>query len=450
MLLLTAFAVLDFYLIHTDLLQPTNPHLPQVFSPTKFEGSRHLVLSPRGAPNHPPLLPPRKARIANEFNLSSATFIYDSPAVSPSQSSPRRLEIFRNLGKGKGIQGFGYGEVGFEPGAILAAAHYLCTYIDRSPFWSYLPRGASEHGEQQQRLSFYLPTLLEQQKALQQGPSQNAGVADGRVNVIFNPYRQVAAVAVPSLSTLFKVHKQSVPLKHVLSTQPQVKIVPEFEHLQASRDADCPIVSLGKDMHFVLVDVSVAPNMLAALTPSPGAAKSLDEHIALDAEPGWGGSAFKSGLLGSVWYIRGKKDEVKGEATIENLRCRVFGDISAWEEEGLGSAAGALGGWLAVAGAEKAESATSAEGLADDVKALKVEDGGKDAEGGAEVTPTQSAKDKVERKVFGIQTGMEIQRNSTIAVEIDVLVDKGGNRRLGGMVVSGRANFETKGEILGV
>jgi len=269
------------------------------------------------------------------------------------------------------------------------------------------------------------------------------------VNIVFNPYRQVAAVAVPSISSFFKVHKQRVPLKHVLDTQPQVKIVPELDQLKASIGVGCPIISLGKDMHFILVDVSAAPNMLAALTPSPGTAKSLDEHITLDEEPGWGVSAFKTGLIGSVWYIRGKKDEIKGEATIENLRCRVFGDVSAWEEDGLGSAAAALGGWLSLDGPDKAADKPSTEVLAEGVKALKVEESAKDADGGTELTPTPSAKDRVERKVFGIQTGIEIGRNSTIAVEVDALVDQGGKRRLGGMVVSGRANFETKGELLG-
>ena len=423
--------------------------LQQVFSPTKFEGSRHLVVSPRGPPNHPPLLPPRKARIAAEFNLSSATYIYDSPAYSPDQPTPRRLEIYKNLGTGKGVANYGWSEVGFEPGAILAAAHYLCTYIDRSPLWSHLPRGATEPEHEQHRLSFYLPTLQEHQQALHPGLASSTAKADGRVNIVFNPYRQVAAVAVPSISSFFKVHKQQVPLKHILATQPQVKIVPELEQLKASREAGCPVISLGKDMHFTLVDVSAAPNMLAALTPSPGAAKSLDDHVALDDEPGWGASAFQTGLVGSVWYIRGKKDEIKGEATIENLRCRVFGDVSAWEEDGLGSAAAALGGWLSLDAANKAEAGASAEGLADGVKALKVEDSTKDDDSGAEMTPTQSAKDRVERKVFGIQTGVEVGRNSTIAVEVDVLVDRVGRRRLGGMVVSGRANFETKGELLG-
>ncbi len=434
---------LPYYTTHKFRIADHRLH--QVFSPTKFEGSRHLVLSVRGPPNHPPFVPSRKARIAAEFNLSSATYIYDYLVFPPNQPTPRRLEIYKNLGDGKGNEGYGWSQVGFEPGAILAAAHYLCTYIDRSPFWSHLPRGASEN-EQQQRLSFYLPTLQDHQRELQVPTTAST---DGRVNVVFNPYRQVAAVAVPSASTLFRMHENGVSLKLMLDSQPQVKIVPELEQMEASNGARCPVVSLGKDMHFVLVDVSKAPHMLTALGTSPAATKLLDEHFTPDVEPGWGASAFKSGLVGSVWYVRGKKDEMKGEATIENLRCRAFGDICAWEEEGLGSAAAALGGWLSVAGTDRAENSASAEGLAEGVKALKVEDSSKDAESGAEVRPTQSAKDRVERKVFGIQMGVEIGRNSTIAVEVDVLVDKGGKRRLGGMVVSGRANFETKGELLG-
>ncbi|KAI9869939.1 MAG: hypothetical protein M1823_008902, partial [Watsoniomyces obsoletus] len=91
------------------------------------------------------------------------------------------------------------------------------------------------------------------------------------------------------------------------------------------------------------------------------------------------------------------------------------------------------------------------DSLAEKVENLKVEDGNdRDAEGGAEITPKQTQnKGRVERKVFGIQTGVEIGRNSTVAVEVDVLVDKQGQRTLRGMVVSGRANFETRGELLG-
>ena len=271
-------------------------------------------------------------------------------------------------------------------------------------------------------------------------------------------------MAVPSVSQLFRVHKGTVPLKEVLETQPQVKIVPEYESLISSKGGvgGCPIVSLGKDMHFILVDVSLAPNMLGILTSSPGAAKSLDESVRLDDEVGWGAEALKEGYLGTAWFVRGKKDVVQGEATIENLRCRVFGDVSGWEEEGLGSGAAVVGGWLSLLG-DGNESASEATGdsLAEEVKKLKVQDEeetqtdpSRDAEGGAEITPKQTRsqpgeKEKVERKVFGIQTGMEIYRNSTVAVEVDVAVGKDGQRRLGGMVISGRANFEAKGELLG-
>ena len=94
--------------------------------------------------------------------------------------------------------GAGSGEIAFEPGAVLAAAHYLCTYIDRSPFWSYLPRGAEE-GAKQQRLSFWLPMLEEHQRVLgegdgggegkrekeKEGKGGRGGGGNGRVNVIF-------------------------------------------------------------------------------------------------------------------------------------------------------------------------------------------------------------------------------------------------------------------------
>ena len=328
----------------------------------------------------------------------------------------------------------------------------------------YLARGQSEATKEGdgQRMSFWVPALQEEQKLMlaSQGDPTAAAQADGRVNVIFNPYRQVAAVAIPSISTLFKIHTATVPLKVILDTQPQVKIVPELEDILANKK-QCPIVSLGRDMHFILLDITTAPNMLAALTASTGTAKSLDDYVKLDEGKGWHEQAFKNGFLGTVWFVRGAKDEVKGEATIENLKCRCFGDVGTWEEEGLGSAAAVLGGWLAVNG----ETDVAAEALVEDVQALKVDDtttespakdAGEDVADedagevvGAEVTPTQSARDKVERKVFGIQMGVEMGRNSTVAVEVDVRVDRVGKRNLGGMVVSGRANFESKGELLG-
>jgi hypothetical protein len=461
-------------------------------------------MSPRGPVNHPPLIPTRKARIAAEFGLSSTTYVFDAPTYNPNQVTPRRLEIYRNQGIGRGMQGFPYGEVGFEAGAVLAVAQYLCTYIDRSPFWSYLPRGATEN-EQQQRLSFWLPALQEQQKILIQGsttsPGQTQSVADGRVTIVFNPYRQVAAVAVPSISHFFRIHRKKVPLKHVLNTQPQAKIVPEFDHLDLSDSGGCPVVSMGREMHFILVDITAAPNMLAALTSGPGLAKKVDEHILLDDEPAWGLTALKSGYIGSVWYVRGKKDEVNGEATIENLRCRIFADVNAWEEEGLGSGAAAVGGWLALHGdtndndmeekmgklnvsaAKDTENqSTENESNDDEDKAHQGEEGNDPTQKDEDLTPKQTRtqpptttattasstttaatntsqpkpkeKDKdqpkTQRKVFGIQTGVEIRRHSTIAVEVDVIISSSGNgRRLGGMAVSGRANFETKGELLG-
>jgi hypothetical protein len=345
------------------------------------------------------------------------------------------------------VENYGYGEIAFEPGAVLAAVHYFCTYIDRSPFFSFLPR-PGEQIEQQQRLSFYLPKLHEQQKALAAEQTTAAHATDGRVNVIFNPYRQVAAVAVPSPSTLFRIHKKSVALKEVLNTQPQVKIVPDFERL-SNNATGCPVVSLGRDMHFILVDITAAPNVLLALTGAPGLFKSIDSQISLDEAPGWGAKSLKDGLLAIVWFVRGKRDQVKGEATIENLRCRIFGDVSGWEEEGLGSGAAAVGGWMSLQ--KDGSESVGDESLAEKVENLRVEDGNdRDAEGGAEITPKQTQdKGRVERKVFGIQTGVEIGRNSTVAVEVDVLVDKEGQRTLGGMVVSGRANFETRGELLG-
>jgi hypothetical protein len=365
-----------------------------------------------------------------------------------------------------------WGQIAFEPGAVLAAAHYLCTYIDRSPFSSFLPRAGEEGEGRAQRLSVFVPGLQQQQQqqhaqvqVQRQGQGQGEAKSsaattaqqvlnDGRVNIIFNPYRQVAAVAVPSPSSMYRVHKKRIPLRDVLDTQPQVKIVPGVEELTSQTDAAmCALVSLGRDMHFLLIDVTRTPQILSVLTAAPGASKNIDSlGLEIDGDPasGWGSDALRKGFVGAVWYVRGKKDEKEGEATIENVRTRVFGDVNGWEEEGLGSAAGVVAGWLAVGAGVK----NGGKGLVEGVSRLKVEGeeenatgkvGGTQSRGEVEGT---SAKERIERKVFGIQQGVEIGRNSTIAVEVDVKVD-GDGKEIASMVISGRANFETKGELLG-
>lgn len=478
--------MLPLLALNPTFLSISNFHLlsTQVFSATRFEGSRHVVISPRGPPNHAPLLMQRKARHSAEFNLSGTIFLYDAP--TPSTVGPRtpantlrRLEIYRQIGANKGYQGFGPGRVSFEPGAILAATHYLCAYVERNPYGSNLPRGASDPEGTQQRLAFYLPDLHEQQRAI--------GVPDpdGVVRVMFNAYRQVAAIAVPSISSLFKVHSQGVPLKHIIdTTQPHVKITPDYVRLQ--KDAQCPVVSLGRDLHFILIDITDAPAILPAVVVATGTSKSLahtlDELSIIDEGNGWNKTSLQKGLVCLVWFIRGSKDTVQGEATIENARCRVFGDYGAFEEEGLGSAAAALGGWLSLYGEDGDARGGANEGrnVAESLENLGLDVKDKGDSMGADITPTQShesskapasaqaiekAEDKTtaapsqtqaqkqtQRKVFGITMAQELDRNSTVAVEVDVLqqmTEGKVQRSLAGMVVSGRANFETEGKLLG-
>lgn len=306
----------------------------------------------------------RRARHANEFGLPSTVYLYDVPfpppqlpsssaaaaSTSSSEQHPphlpppqslRRLEIFRPFGPGKGLQGFSIGEVAFEAGAVLAAAHYLCTYIERGV------GGSLGHAEtREQRVSFFLPRLAEIQRVLRVGGSADAaaGLQDGRVNVMFNTYRQVAAVAIPSVASLFRVHAMKVPLEVVLAGQPQVKIVPGFELLKGGSESKkpgtgeeeededekdeegCPVVSLGPSMHFILIDLTPAPAILRALTTSstPSSTTAIENQLVLDDIPGWDPQALKSSILGTIYFVRANKDVVSGEATIENLKCRVF------------------------------------------------------------------------------------------------------------------------------
>jgi hypothetical protein len=452
-----------------------------VFSASLFEGSRHALISPRAPPNHPPLLIQRKSRYVSEFSLSSNIYLYDAPTlITGTPPTPattlRRLEIYRQIGANKGFQGLGPGPICFEPGAVLAATHYLCAFIERNPYGSSLPRGPQDPEGTQQRLAFYLPHLQEQQRAI------GAAETDGLVRVMFNAYRQVAAIAIPSISSLFKVHSRGVPLRHIIdTTQPHVKIAPGYVRLE--KEAECPVVSLGRDMHFILIDVSKEPAILPSVVIAPGPSKSLahniDELDIVEEKGGWGKKSLQVGLVCLVWFIRGAKDTVQGEATIENVRCRVFADYGASEEEGLGSAAAALGGWMSLHGDDDGPAASLGNGnVAESLEGLHVKDvKGNDV--GTDITPTQSHESstatteqtpdktsehdgkpetsqplsKSQRKVFGISMAQELMRNSTVAVEVDVVrqQSKDGKvmKSLTGMVVSGRANFATEGKLLG-
>ena len=51
----------------------------------------------------------------------------------------------------------------------------------------------------------------------------------GPVPIYFNPYRQIAACAVPHN---IRIHKSRVSLDDVLVVQPQVKVVPSMERVR--------------------------------------------------------------------------------------------------------------------------------------------------------------------------------------------------------------------------
>ena len=106
----------------------------QVFSPTRFEGTRIALVSLRGPVDNPPLGPPRRSRIAAEFGYDTCVFLYDAPAVN----QPRRLEIYVRAGnEGTGSQGkevggwgrtIGWVEVDFDAGGVSVRRRLMCKH----------------------------------------------------------------------------------------------------------------------------------------------------------------------------------------------------------------------------------------------------------------------------------------------------------------------------------
>jgi hypothetical protein len=218
----------------------------------------------------------------------------------------------------------------------------------------------------------------------------------------YNPYRQVAACPVPDIVGQMKMNEGNVLWNDVLQTQPQLKIVPGVE--QIGEEKSCPIVSLG-GRRWVLVDASAAENMIKGIE-----ARNV---------------AFEGQSLSVIWFARKSLETGKeGEQAIESVTCRVLGD--GGEDEGNANAA-----ILAVASISLRQSGD----LAEQVKGLNIEDSNK--------------AERSERKVFGVQTGRDIGRPGTIAIEVDVKIDGAGERKIESIIVSGRSHFTIKGELIG-
>ncbi|KIX02175.1 uncharacterized protein Z518_08114 [Rhinocladiella mackenziei CBS 650.93] len=341
----------------------------RVFSAEKFKGNPLAIVSIRGNA----LSQQRKALIAKEFRYSETVFLHDAPG--PGQ--PRLLEIFTETGE----------ELPFAGHPVIGAAHYIFTYLEKVHY------GGPPDRDIQQQTAVFLTKA-------------------GRIPVFFNPYRQVAACAVPHK---FHVHSRRVPVEGIISTQPHVQIVPTIDK---EKDKTFPLVSIVHGMSFVLIDLTDNPEVFAALQ----AGKSPEVELDQDWSPSF---------VGGMYYKLLAKAEQAGEPTIHNVQARMISH--GIEDPGTGSACCALACYLALnlpSEPKKPEASDPDDELAKKTEELKLEE-------------------KKERKVFGIQQGIEMGRECVIAVEVDVKTDAGGKTSITNVILSGRANLQTKGELVG-
>lgn len=204
-------------------------------------------------------------------------------------------------------------------------------------------------------------------------------------------------------------------MNSIIATQPQVQIVPTIDKV---KNKSFPLVSIVKGMTFVLVDLTDSPEVFAALEP----AKSPD--VELDSE--WSPS-----FVGCLYYKVLAKSEKEGEPTIHNIQARMISH--GIEDPGTGSACCTLSCYLALHSSDGPAKPDTSEPEAELTK--KTED--------------LKLAEKTERKVFGIQQGVEMGRLCTIAVEVDVKTDEQGKSSITNVILSGRANVHLKGEIFG-
>jgi predicted PhzF superfamily epimerase YddE/YHI9 len=204
-------------------------------------------------------------------------------------------------------------------------------------------------------------------------------------------------------------------MEKIIATQPQIQIIPTIDK---AKNKSFPVVSIVKGMTFVLVDLTEHPEIFAALQAGQAPEAELD--------PTWSPS-----YVGSFYYKVQAHSEQPGEPTIHNLQARMI--AQGIEDAGTGSASSALACYLALQSTSpsgKPEASEAGTELAKQTEGLKLEE-------------------KTERKVFGIQQGVEMGRLSTIAVEVDVKTDAQGKVSLANVILSGRATVHLKGELIG-
>lgn len=243
----------------------------------------------------------------------------------------------------------------------------------------------------------------------------------GKIPIFYNIYRQVAACAVPFQ---FHVHSKQVSLEKVITTQPQVQIVPTIEEIKG---ASYPVVSIVKGMTFALVDLTDAPEVFTALRPGQAPEADLD--------PDWTPS-----FTGCLFYRIVGLAEQDGEPTIHNIQARMISH--GIEDPGTGSACSALSCYLALnrrsARPAKKDSEVQKDSPADSVEKVEAK------------TKDLKIEEKTERMVFGIQQGVEMGRACTIAVEVDVKTDSEGKTSIANIILSGRGTVFSTGQLLGM
>ena len=178
-------------------------------------------------------------------------------------------------------------------------------------------------------------------------------------------------------------------------------------------------------MTFALIDFTDAPDVLGALMPSEIPEYELDKE--------WSPS-----FSGALFYKRLRSMEQENEPTIHAIQARMI--AQGVEDPGTGSACCALACYLATDETSKLAKNVKQDTSDDDdlskrTAEVKLEEGSK--------------KEPVrERHVYGIQQGIEMGRQCTIAVEVDLVVGDDGTKTIVNVSLSGRANFFAKGELL--
>ena len=250
----------------------------------------------------------------------------------------------------------------------------------------------------------------------------------GPVPVFYNPFRMVAACAVPHNMHL---HKDRVTMDKILNRQPQIQIVPTYDRI---KDKTFPVVSGVKGMTFVLIDLTDAPDVLGSLKTSEA------PDYELDAE--WSPS-----FEGALYYVRKDTMHQESEPAIHAIQARMISQ--GVEDPGTGSACCALACYLATGEmkdleprvkAESKEEGNVADELAKKTEEVKLEDTNKS-------DTKDKEKEKFERHVYAIQQGVEMGRLCTIAVEVDLKVERDDSKSIANVTLSGRVNFFARGEL---